>query len=289
MTQPTEVPELDIESYDETDLKLMNVRIVYPSLFQTAMFNQEDTGYYECRMLIPKEDEHAVAMLNWYMESVAAEKNFKPLPGKTFVRDPEQEGKEAEYLEGQLIVTPRSKFPPKVYRMDGDDMIVLDEESCGDKYCYSGSYCHVLIRGWAMIHKKYGKRVGAYLVAICHAADGERISGGGVTDEQAASAFGAAKVRQIKRAAGPPPSSPPGSPVVGPDGVSRRAPTVSDAPPPPKSGKPSQWPPQEYRATRVKGTRPNMPTGPRQIPLDADDELWPDEVGLDDIDPKIPF
>ena len=200
MSQP---PELELTLYDETDLLLSNVRIVFPSLFKPAKFKEKETGF-EVTCLVPKDDEHSVAMLKAYISQVAQEAGVKVKKGKTFVRDADEEDKEQDYLKGMLLVKGRSpKVPPQVYA--GDDqgnLLELDEESAGDKYCYSGSYCNVLLRGWAANHPEAGPRVGAYLLAVQHVADGERLGGVTISQDQVAAAFGAKGVKKAPKLKG---------------------------------------------------------------------------------------
>ena len=182
-------PKLSVELYNDEDLLFKNVRIAWPSFFKPAVNKDGKVTGFEALLLVPKSDTESCRYIKWYIKTVAEGNGIElKTYATTCIRDADQEGKDSDYEKGCLLIRVRSKnYPPRVF---DSEMVEQTEERNG--VAYNGSYCDVLSRGWARTKiRETGKPyVGLGVLAVRHAADGERI-GTGITDDSIAGAFGA--------------------------------------------------------------------------------------------------
>lgn len=185
MTTNTEVPQFAVEDFQEDKMILRNVRILFPALWFPAEFDGDLQGY-QLKGLMPKDAKEHLGRLKGYLDEVVEERGLANEEHQEYCV---KTGKSESVEEGHYVVTVRSKkFPPRVFT---PEMVQLTEET--EKWCYGGSYCDIMVKGWASKHKKSGKVfAGLNLLAVQHKHDGERLSGGAASDTDVEAAFGAA-------------------------------------------------------------------------------------------------
>ncbi len=144
---------------------LKNVRLSFPSLFQTEMYNGTDTEKYATTLLIDKDDPQVTALRD-AMKKVAAEKfgNSIPKSLKWCIQDGDE--KEYDGYAGCIAIKATTKRRPVV--IDGSKTPIADE----DGKIYAGCYVNASIDLWCM-DNNYGKRVLASLNGVQFARDGD--------------------------------------------------------------------------------------------------------------------
>lgn len=152
-------------------IKLNNVRISFPSLFQKATFNGEETGY-EATFLINKDSQSdQIDALNKAVSSLIATelKGAKLKADKICLKD----GDEIEYdgYAGNMSIKGSNKRRPIVINRDKSPITENDE------VIYAGCYVNAIVELWAM-NNNYGRRICASLLAVQFAKDGESFGGG---------------------------------------------------------------------------------------------------------------
>jgi hypothetical protein len=158
-------------------IKLPNVRLSFPHLFQTARFGGEDTGKYEASFILDKS-EHAdqiktiQAEINRLMKD---ELKGKIPADKIALKDGDEMGRH-EY-EGKMVIKATTKKRPLVLDRDRSP---LQEE---DRRIYAGCYTHGIISLWAQ-NNQYGKRINASLEGVMFAKDGEPFGDGGISADE---------------------------------------------------------------------------------------------------------
>lgn len=153
-------------------IKLNNVRLSFPSLFQKAQFDGADTKY-EATFLLDKV-KHAAA-IKQIEEAIAAKiasdlKGAKVPANKLCLRD----GDEVEYdgYAGHMTLKASTKKRPLVLNKDKSPVTEADG------VVYSGCYVNAIVEFWAQ-NNQFGKRINATLLGVQFAADGEAFSSGG--------------------------------------------------------------------------------------------------------------
>ena len=153
-------------------IKLNNVRLSFPSLFQKAQFNGEETKY-EATFLLDKVKHAAVIkeIEAAIQQKVASELKGAKVPAdKLCLRD----GDEVEYdgYSGHMTLKASTKKRPLVLNKDKSPLTEADG------VVYSGCYVNAIIDLWGQ-NNSYGKRINATLLGVQFAADGEAFSSGG--------------------------------------------------------------------------------------------------------------
>ena len=153
-------------------IKLNNVRLSFPSLFQKAQFNGEETKY-EATFLLDKVNHAAVIkeIEAAIQQKVASELKGAKVPAdKLCLRD----GDEVEYdgYSGHMTLKASTKKRPLVLNKDKSPLTEADG------VVYSGCYVNAIIDLWGQ-NNSYGKRINATLLGVQFAADGEAFSSGG--------------------------------------------------------------------------------------------------------------
>ena len=156
---------------ENANIMLKNVRLSFPSLFQTEKFGQEDTGKYAATFILDKKD-HAktIERLKEKVQEGFKELKVKSLPAaRICLKDGDESGRE-EY-EGAYIIKATTKKRPTV--IDRDRTPLADE----DGKPYSGCYVNAIINFWFQ-DNQYGKRVNGNLLGVQFANDGEPFGSG---------------------------------------------------------------------------------------------------------------
>ncbi len=145
---------------------LKNVRLSFPSLFNTEVYAGEDTGKYAATFLIPKSDKNTVKAIESACEQALKDKYGDKIP-KGF-KMPLVDGDDKEYdgYEGCYSIKASTKKRPTL--VNRDKTPILPE----DGILYGGCYVNASIDIWIM-DNQYGKKVLASLNAIQFVKDGE--------------------------------------------------------------------------------------------------------------------
>ena len=148
-------------------VKMHNVRLSFPSLFNTEKFGGEDTGKFAATFLLDKTD-HAdiIEEIQSAMKSVADERLKGKLPpaDKLCLKDGDETDREE--MAGKMTIKASTKKRPLVIDRDKTP---LNEE---DGKPYAGCYVNAIIDVWAQ-NNEYGKRVNAQLNGVQFFGDGE--------------------------------------------------------------------------------------------------------------------
>jgi len=163
-------------------IKLKNVRLSFPSLFQTSMFGDDDTGKYEATFILDKV-EHAEVIEQIQKQITAHKKDLKAATlgaDRICLKDGDEQ--ERPEFEGKMTIKANTKKRPLV--IDRDKSPIVE----GDNKVYGGCYVNAIISLWAQ-NNKYGKRVNGQLDGVQFNQDGEPFGDGAIAVD-AFDAFG---------------------------------------------------------------------------------------------------
>ena len=166
-------------------VKLRNVRLAFPHLFEPSSFVGSDEAKYNATFLIPKDDEQVKAV-NAVMQTVAVDKwankgaaILKELiaGGRVCLRDGDQKD-QYDGFAGCMSLSASNKLAPKV--LDRDKSILSKDNGKP----YAGCYVVCSLDIWAQ-DNQYGKRINATLRGVQFLSDGDAFVGGGpVKDDE---------------------------------------------------------------------------------------------------------
>lgn len=162
-------------------VKLANVRLAFPALFEAKTVNGEGAPAYGASFLIETTDKANIAAINAAIDAVAVEKwGVKAASHLTLMRKTDKvalhDGDlKAQYagFAGMLFVSSRSAARPLVLDKDKTPLTAQDGKP------YGGCYVNATVELWAQ-DNKYGKRVNAQLLGVQFFADGDSFGGGAV-------------------------------------------------------------------------------------------------------------
>lgn len=163
-------------------IKLQNVRLSFPSLFQQAAFGGESTGKYEATFILDKK-EHAQVISQIEAEIARLQKEeikAKVSSDKICLKDGDEMGR-PEY-EGKMTIKASTKKRPLV--IDRDKSPITED----DNVVYAGCYVNAILTLWPQ-NNNFGKRVNAQLDGVQFVRDGEPFGDGGISAD-AFDAFG---------------------------------------------------------------------------------------------------
>lgn len=160
-------------------IKLTNVRLSFPSLFEATTVNGEGKPAFSAAFLIDPKDPQVktinaaidqVAKDKWGAKSEAVLKQMRA-GDKVALHDGDTKSQYAGY-EGMLFISSRSATRPLVIDKDKSPLTEADGKP------YGGCYVNVSLELWAQ-DNNYGKRVNAQLGGVQFLDDGDAFSGGG--------------------------------------------------------------------------------------------------------------
>lgn len=163
-------------------VKLNNVRLAFPQLFEAKTVNGEGKAAYSASFLLAP-DHPAVAELKKAMMDVAKEKwgekweeVVKSLKAsdKLALHDGDAKS-QYQGFAGNLYISARNEQKPTVIDANKSPLTASDGRP------YGGCYVNALVDVWAQSNN-YGKRINASLMGVQFAGDGDRFSGAGVAD-----------------------------------------------------------------------------------------------------------
>ena len=155
-------------------IKLKNVRLSFPSLFQTSSFGGQDTGKYDATFILDKV-EHAAVIKEIQTEMTRLckeELKSKLLPAdKLCLKDGDDT--ERDELQGKWQLKASTKKRPLVINRDKTP-IVED-----DNIIYAGAYVHAIVNLWVQ-QNEWGRRINAQLEGVQFHKDGEPFGSSGI-------------------------------------------------------------------------------------------------------------
>ncbi len=164
-------------------IKLQNVRIAFPQLFEARTVNGEGEPAFSAAFLFAP-DHPAVAELEKAFEIVGKEKwgakwpqIKKEITAKDRLAMHDGDTK-ADYagFEGNMFLSSRNKTRPLVIDRDKSPLTAADGRP------YAGCYVHASIELWCQ-DNNYGKRINASLRGVQFYKDGDAFAGGGSASE----------------------------------------------------------------------------------------------------------
>ncbi len=163
-------------------VKLTNVRLAFPSLFEAKTVNGEGAPAYGASFLIEPTDLVNINAINKAIDAVATEKWGAKGPGivallrktdKVALHDGDLKAQYAGFA-GMLFVSTRSATRPLVLDKDKTPLTAQDGRP------YSGCYVNAIVELWPQDNTAGGKRVNAQLLGVQFFADGDSFGGGAV-------------------------------------------------------------------------------------------------------------
>lgn len=164
-------------------IKLQNVRLAFPQLFEAKTVNGEGEPAFSATFLM-EPDHPAIAELRAAFEKVGKEKWGAKWPNvkkeieakdRLCLHDGDTKADYAGF-EGNLFVSSRNKTRPLVIDRDKSPLTAADGKP------YAGCYVHASIELWCQ-DNAYGKRINASLRGVQFYKDGDAFAGGGVASE----------------------------------------------------------------------------------------------------------
>ena len=164
-------------------IKMQNVRLSFPNLFQTASFGGNDTEKYDATFILDKKDHKKIIKeIQTGMQELADEKFKGTLPqdDKLCLKDGDDTLRDE--LHGAYSLKASTKKRPMVLNRDKTP---ITEE---DNVIYAGCYVHGIVSLWLQ-DNQYGKRINASLDGVMFASAGEPFGAPGI-DADEFDAFG---------------------------------------------------------------------------------------------------
>lgn len=164
-------------------LKLADVRLAFPALFEAQTVNGEGEPAFSAAFLIEKDDTQ-VGAIKKAISDVAREKwgakadeilTKMVQADKTALHNGDLKSEYAGF-EGMLYISARNKTRPLVVDID---KAILNQ---ADGKPYAGCYVNASIELWPQ-DNKYGKRINASLRGVQFLRDGDAFSGGGAAKQ----------------------------------------------------------------------------------------------------------
>lgn len=158
-------------------IKLTNVRLSYPSLFQERKFSPSDSkGSYSATFILDKKaNAKEIASVKGAIDTLTREA-FKGKPvgnNRVCLRDGSEKEGTAGYSDQIMFISARTDRRPQVVNRD---LSPLTED---DGKPYAGCYVNATIEIWPQ-DNQYGKRINAKLRAVQFAKDGDPFGESGV-------------------------------------------------------------------------------------------------------------
>jgi len=158
-------------------IKLPNVRLSFPSLYNRASFDGNQ-GKFEATFLINKDTQASlIAELRKAIDAELAKANIKVPEAKWALKD----GDDVEYdgYAGHISLKASSNKRPTI--IDRDKTPLMEDDANAP---YAGCYVNAIVDFWVQ-NNNYGKRVNCNLYGVQFVKDGESFGSGpvDVTDD----------------------------------------------------------------------------------------------------------
>ena len=164
-------------------IKLTNVRLAFPQLFEAQTVNGEGKPAFSASFLIDPKDPQ-IKSINAALEQVAKDKwgakadamlKTMRATDKVALHDGDLKAQYAGF-EGMMYISSRNPVRPLVVDQKRTPLTEADGKP------YAGCYVDVSIELWAQ-DNNYGKRINATLGGVQFRADGDAFVGGGAASE----------------------------------------------------------------------------------------------------------
>lgn len=164
-------------------LKLTNVRLAFPALFEAKTVNGEGDPAFSAAFLLDPADPQVKA-INAAIDTVAKEKFGAKADAvlkqmrtgdKVCLHNGDSKADYAGF-PGNLFISSRSKTRPLVLNADKTPLTAADGKP------YAGCYVNAIVELWPQ-DNNYGKRVNASLRGVQFVKDGDAFAGGGSASE----------------------------------------------------------------------------------------------------------
>jgi hypothetical protein len=158
-------------------IKLQNVRLSFPSLFQMGSFGGESTGKYEATFVLDKKDHaEVIKQIQTASETLMKEAFKGKIPSdKVCLKDGDELGRPE--FDGKMTIKASTKKRPLV--IDRNKSPITEE----DNVVYAGCYVHAIVSLWAQ-NNQYGKRINAQLDGVQFYKDGEPFGDAGTSADE---------------------------------------------------------------------------------------------------------
>lgn len=160
-------------------IKLTNVRLAFPDLFNATQINGDGDAKFRATFLISKEDKKQIAEIEkailqtatakWGAKAEAVIKSIRGNSMRFNLRDGDEKADYDGY-EGCMSLSASSKTRPYVADRDNSPLAESDGKP------YSGCYVNALISFFA--YDKQGKGISASLSGVQFSKDGDAFGGG---------------------------------------------------------------------------------------------------------------
>ena len=173
------------KKFTDTNIRV-NCRFSYANVFTPRKNKQSDKLKYDCCILIDKDDEQAVQLINEAVEAAKAlyaEKYGKPKGRlKTTVHDGDEDKPDDASFANKLYINASSERKPGVKMLDAGLLVdALDEEDF-----YSGCYGAADINFFPYNNKDAGAfGISCGLNNVVKLEDGEKLAGTGLSADAA--------------------------------------------------------------------------------------------------------
>ena len=153
-------------------IKLSNVRLSFPSLFQRASFDGQE-GKFEATFLIEKDSANA-KKIQAAVDALIKENKAKLPADKICLKD----GDLVSYDGYPDMLALKGTSNKRVTVINRDKSPIVED----DNIVYAGCYVNCVVDLWFM-DNKFGKRVLCNLLGVQFSKDGETFGAGGVSDD----------------------------------------------------------------------------------------------------------
>lgn len=164
-------------------IKLENVRLAFPVLFEAKTINGEGEPAFSAAFLFDpahpaakalRDAEEAMGKEKWGAKWPTVKKEIQA-KDRGALHDGDTKGDYAGYA-GNLFVNARNKTRPTVIDRDKSPLVAADGKP------YAGCYVNASVELWAQ-DNQYGKRINASLRGVQFLKDGDAFAGGGAASD----------------------------------------------------------------------------------------------------------
>lgn len=153
-------------------IKLSNVRLSFPSLFQRASFDGQE-GKFEATLLMPKGSENA-KKIESAVQAMLTENKVKLPADKICFKD----GDFVEYDGYAGMMSFKGTSNKRITVINRDKSPIVED----DNIIYAGCYVNAIVDLWYQ-DSKFGKRINGNIMGIQFSKDGEAFGAGGISDD----------------------------------------------------------------------------------------------------------
>lgn len=155
-------------------IKMSNVRLSFPNLFQTASFGGEDTQKYDGTFILDKDDnKDSIKEVQTAIKKLIKENLKGKNPGEDRICLKDGDETERDELQGAYSLKASTKKRPVV--IDRDKTPLTED----DGVIYAGCYVNAIVTLWTQ-NNAYGKRINASLDGVQFHSHGDPFGAPGI-------------------------------------------------------------------------------------------------------------